>query len=513
MFESTALHPADPNADTDTWPLLELTDVMVVRYRRGHPEELVDLADVDEKGPFRVKGRLVDSGKKARSLVKNTDVFSNELTIPGVETYSMEHDTKKGTTKIWVLGSSAWYTISPSSEYRSIYENLIEKAKVWLFLQQRYKKFKGPGKEIPGEATEVYKDFLAQNPSYRTTRGASAIFTRHHRYLIFMMHRPEEDFEMWKRTPLSRVFFEEYPEVVEEAMEFHGHKPNEPLLKLKQLEVRPTPEIIDLTSETGMELDEPGDPVPGADEQDEAVSNSEDNEDEDAEDTPEASSSEEDDENAENEDCEETSSSSDSSSTASAPRRTPHQRATPTIGKTVKTVSTKGRSILRPRHSMIPLDPGSPPSPILLTSPIDAAFEAREARGGVPKRKKSSTDLSQDSLLPPKRTAPPIRQLALGTLKSESPEVQSTHWRCNLDDVRCHHIVMNAKTVAGRIAVEEHYAFHGRVMTEALKTVDSEAGGYQVNHLMEKIKAMKRDWEESRPSPLKGAAVGEEGIM
>lgn len=296
-------------------------------------------------------------------------------------------------------------------------------------------------------------------------------------------------------------------------MEFHGHKPNEPLLKLKQLEVRPTPEIIDLTSETGMELDEPGDPVPDADEQDEAVSNSEDNEDEDAEDTPEASSSEEDDENAENEDCEETSSSSDSSSTASAPRRTPHQRATPTIGKTVKTVSTKGRSILRPRHSMIPLDPGSPPSPILLTSPIDAAFEAREARGGGPKRKKSSTDLSQDSLLPPKRTAPPIRQLALGTLKSESPEVQSTHWRCNLDDVRCHHIVMNAKTVAGRIAVEEHYAFHGRVMTEALKTVDSEAGGYQVNHLMEKIKAMKRDWEESRPSPLKGAAVGEEGIM
>lgn len=70
MFESTALHPADPNADTDTWPLLELTDVMVVRYRRGHPEELVDLADVDEKGPFRVKGRLVDSGKKARSLGK-----------------------------------------------------------------------------------------------------------------------------------------------------------------------------------------------------------------------------------------------------------------------------------------------------------------------------------------------------------------------------------------------------------------------------------------------------------
>jgi hypothetical protein len=296
-------------------------------------------------------------------------------------------------------------------------------------------------------------------------------------------------------------------------MEFHGHKPKEPLLKLKQLEVRPTPEIIDLTAETGMELDEPGDPVPGADEQDEAVSNSEDNEDEDAEDTPEAYSEEEDDENAENEDSEETSSSSDSSSTASAPRRTPHQRATPTIGKTVKSVSTKGRSILRPRQSMIPLDPGSPPSPVLLTSPIDAAFEAREARGGGPKRKKSSTDLSQDSLLPPKRTAPPIRQLALGTLKSESPETQSTHWHCNLDEVRCHHIVMNAKTVAGRIAVEEHYAFHGRVMTEALKTVDSEAGGYKVNHLMEKIKAMKRDWEESRPSPLKGAVVGEEGIM
>lgn len=70
----------------------------------------------------------------------------------------MEYDPKKGTTKIWVLGSSAWYTISPSPEYRSIYENLIEKARVWLFLQERYKKFKGSGKEIPGEVTEVYKD-------------------------------------------------------------------------------------------------------------------------------------------------------------------------------------------------------------------------------------------------------------------------------------------------------------------------------------------------------------------
>ncbi|KAI5812087.1 hypothetical protein BZA77DRAFT_347228 [Pyronema omphalodes] len=503
MFESTALHPADPDADTDTWPLLELTDVVVVRYRRGHPEEIVDLADVDEKGPFRVKGRLVDSGKKTRSLVKNVDVFSNELTIPGVETYSMEYDPKKGTTKIWVLGSSAWYTISPSPEYRSIYENLIEKARVWLFLQERYKKFKGSGKEIPGEVTEVYKDFLAKNPTCRTTRGASAIFTRHHRYLIFMMHRPEEDYEMWKRTPLSRVFFKEYPEVVEEAMEFHGRKPNESLPNLKQLEVRPTPDVIDMSSETGMELDE----------QDEDIPSSEDDEDEEAEDTPAPYSEDEDEEKAENEDSEEASSSSDSSSTASAPRRTPHQFATPTIGKTVKSVSTKGRSILRPRQSIIPLDPGSPPSPDPLNSPLDAAIEAREARAGGPKRKKSSTDLSQDSLLSPKRTAPPIRQLALGILKSESPETQSTHWHCNLDEARCHHIVLNAKTLAGRTAVEEHYAFHGRVMTEALKTVDSEASGYQVNHLMEKIKAMKRDWEESRPSPLKGELIGEEGVI
>lgn len=68
MFENHALHPGDPAQDLDCWPLLELENATVVRYRRGQPDELVDLFDVAENGPFRVKGTLLPVEEKWRGV-------------------------------------------------------------------------------------------------------------------------------------------------------------------------------------------------------------------------------------------------------------------------------------------------------------------------------------------------------------------------------------------------------------------------------------------------------------
>ena len=68
MFENHVLHPGDQEKDPETWPLLELENASVVRYRRGQPDELVDLFDVGEAGPFRVKGELVVVPRKHKKI-------------------------------------------------------------------------------------------------------------------------------------------------------------------------------------------------------------------------------------------------------------------------------------------------------------------------------------------------------------------------------------------------------------------------------------------------------------
>lgn len=69
MFEKQAVAAPDPAADVEGWPLLTLTDASVtVCARRGDPEKIVDLFEIDERGPFRVRGRLQKVPAKFRAI-------------------------------------------------------------------------------------------------------------------------------------------------------------------------------------------------------------------------------------------------------------------------------------------------------------------------------------------------------------------------------------------------------------------------------------------------------------
>jgi hypothetical protein len=52
--------------------------------------------------------------------------------------------------------------------------------------------------------------FTEYDSKYRTARAASKLFDKHHRYLLFMMMKPEGDVEMWKRTPIYLHFKEDF---------------------------------------------------------------------------------------------------------------------------------------------------------------------------------------------------------------------------------------------------------------------------------------------------------------
>jgi hypothetical protein len=71
-------------------------------------------------------------------------------------------------------------------------------------------------------------------------------------------------------------------------------------------------------------------------------------------------------------------------------------------------------------------------------------------------------------------------------------------------------VVANVRTREGKSEVERHYASHGKLMDEALQTIDLEMqryggarGGYNVDNLMGKIQKMSRKWQEGKPTPLK----------
>ena len=161
--------------------------------------------------------------------VKSESAVNQTIVIPKVLTYSMEYVAREDSAQrqivIWVLGASAWYSISPSAEYRPFFDQLLEKTHAWLFLQEYYSA--RPQKEPEPSVMDVFKEvslagqlispprltamqFTEYDPKYRTARAASKLFGKHHRYLLFMMLKPESDVELWRRTPIFQYFEEEF---------------------------------------------------------------------------------------------------------------------------------------------------------------------------------------------------------------------------------------------------------------------------------------------------------------
>jgi hypothetical protein len=170
-----------------------------------------------------------------------------------------------------------------------------------------------------------------------------------------------------------------------------------------------------------------------------------------------------------------------------------------------KTVSTKGRSILRPRRNEVFLEPES----LRITeeaSPSDLRVKRRLDSDVVANGSRLKRQVLASPSPPP---IPPLLVRERGRKSKPQPlgHSEQSYWRCTLDQPRCSHVVPNAKTRDGRHAIERHYESHGQVMEDARQIIEMEAqaaGGYQVDHLMEKIMMMSRKWEESKPSPLKG---------
>lgn len=207
MFETYAFAPVDQDKDQEEWPLLELTDATVFTYKRTGPAGLEDLLDVQDRGPFRIEGSLSRIPDEYRDIVRtknSTKLYEEPLVVTTVMTYSIEL-CEDGEVKIWALGKCAWYSIIPSAKYRPIYKTMVEKGKLWLFLQDKYcDKYSGKGNNIRGKAEDLYVEYARAETSLPNALAAARLFEKHFRYLLCEMCSARADTEMWARTPLFR---------------------------------------------------------------------------------------------------------------------------------------------------------------------------------------------------------------------------------------------------------------------------------------------------------------------
>lgn len=215
MWEKTALKTFDPEKDQEDWPQLELTNATVKRKEAG--KRLEDLLNVRDSGPLEVRGTLSRVPGELSGIVRTNTIYKSPLVLSNVYTYSMEK-LDDGTVKIWALGSCAWYSIRPSEEYKKIFQVMIEKAKLWFFLEEKYEGHLGNDKKISGTVGQLYSQYAAKEPTCATEKVAAELFDKHRRFLLFSM-MCNADTVMWERTPLFRHYAQEYSAELKEIRE------------------------------------------------------------------------------------------------------------------------------------------------------------------------------------------------------------------------------------------------------------------------------------------------------
>lgn len=167
QIETAVLRGIDRSLDEEEWPLLELKDATVSHnHRRKKAGQYVDLFEVNLHGPFRVKGRLGKLKKDQECLTLGTvsKLYKEEFVIPETYTYSLEIKDD-GAIIIWVLGNCGWYALSPAKEYKSIFDQMVEKTKIWLFIEAKYlSSIHKRKKKLRGTTNELYTEVCAYIP-------------------------------------------------------------------------------------------------------------------------------------------------------------------------------------------------------------------------------------------------------------------------------------------------------------------------------------------------------------
>lgn len=481
MWEKTALNPCDPEKDQDDWPQLELTNATVKSKEVGNTLE--DLLDVRDHGPFEIKGTLSRIPTRLSGIIRRKTIYNSPLVLSNVFTYSIEK-LKDGTIKIWALGSCAWYSIQPSEEYMSIFKVMVEKAKLWFFLQEKYEKYLDNNRKIPGTVAQLYSEYTAEESTCATEEVAAELFDIHHRFLLFSMCAAGTGTAMWERTPLFRCYALEYSDelanIQKSANTNHSKSDTSTLPPLMQSRKPPPTQRGSRKARRGNPREKAPEELNDGDEKVPEEPNDGDKK------VPEKSN-----------DGDETEEEINVQSPAAIqmPMTPAYDDSDSEDNGPPKRPSSKGKSSLRPSLTLAP-----PESPGRAESINNKDFGADDddiddTSSALPlNRKRAFDDLVSFNI-----GAPAVKQprtcadgqfsipttAAAGTETSRhgfpsfvsspqtvGPNQPGGHWECEIDG--CRHSILDADAPENLKKIEEHYENHGRVVEKAMEAIGGE---------------------------------------
>lgn len=531
MFEKQAFEPYDETLDQESWPLLALTDAVVYKFRRNEKDVMCDLLDVQDTGPYRIKGKLSPIPTEFSNIVYPgrfaSRIYTEPLVIFGVTTYSIQA-LEDGGFNLWALGKCAWYAITPAPEYAGIFAKSLEKMALWSFLQDRYidQGYSGGGEPIEGAVADIYSDYskACKKGVCPSAKAAEKMFDQYHRYLLFEMCALHADYKMWARTPLFRDWAVNYKREVEGIVKTTSNGSLEDRLAagLAKQEVKEEDDEDDgpLSAPTKYPArahpakkapakkapakktpaKKTPTPVPIKREPSPTLSHITvlDSDDEDSDDDQQ-----------------------------------PAARRSSTRTKTTRPIySAKGKSVLRPIRTQAPPPPvdsssDSEPEPPITTAtkrtlpPSSYSFSATAANSDT---KRACTTTSRSALSKPTttlRVASPMASITTTTTKYISPLASIPTkrtganrpggvWECEI--AGCRHFIVDADSAESLAAVEAHYEEHGRVMRKAMEAIGGEVlptrPKHHVDNLLAKIEKMADLWARTKPAPLSSEENG-----
>ncbi|KAK6533438.1 hypothetical protein TWF694_002379 [Orbilia ellipsospora] len=214
MLELSVFMEQNPNElHYMQWPTCDLYDAIVWSPKSSHEGYLIDLLDVLEKGPFNVKGTIKTIPDDLKEFALKPDLANQEIQVANVRRWSIERLSDEKIV-IWALGNAAWYGIHPASDYREIYNIMLQKAAIYNFIADKYGHISSKGARVKTAMSQLYLE-MSENPVLGTPKDCERLVETHRRFIIAQLLE-ETMHAKYKRTPFWGYMSENHADEIEE---------------------------------------------------------------------------------------------------------------------------------------------------------------------------------------------------------------------------------------------------------------------------------------------------------
>ncbi|KAK6508254.1 hypothetical protein TWF506_010351 [Arthrobotrys conoides] len=217
LVELSVLRELNPNEIShDDWPTLDLEDAFVWSPKSTHPNNLIDLLDVLEKGPFTVEGRIKDAPDGLKEFARNPSnvqsLKGKKIRVANVRRWSIERLADESIV-IWALGGAAWYGIHPADEYKDIYDIMVKKAAIYNFIIDKYDHLSIRSKQVKTPLSDLYNELSVESPFLGTPGEVEGLVHTHRRFIMAQLIENVK----FKKTPFWPYFDRTYPGEIAEV--------------------------------------------------------------------------------------------------------------------------------------------------------------------------------------------------------------------------------------------------------------------------------------------------------